>query len=304
MRSIHVLLRHSIDYAGLFPPAGLDMAAAVADYEDYRASSSSWALGRFVVSAERIAQFEDAAQKYLSITGPAWPIAALLGPDLDSDLGAIDEFNRRHASPAGVAALIDTVELKASSLRAAEDMMGRIPQHLQAYIEIPIDGDPRDLVAAIGRSGRRAKVRTGGVTREAFPSASDIIRFMVTCIRSRVAFKATAGLHHPLRAEYRLSYEPDSPHGLMFGFLNLFLAAAFLRAGVEPERAQQVLEERSIEALRIEDDAIHWRGLRLDPDDLVGARNEAIISFGSCSFTEPLHDLETLHLLEASVKQA
>jgi hypothetical protein len=305
MRAIHTLLRNSIDYAGLFPPAGLEMAAAVENYAAYRSSPGSWALGRFVVTADRIAEFEDAAVRHLPRTGsPPWQLAALLGQNLSSDLGSVAEFNRRHASPAAGRAVIDSVEVKASSIRAAEDTMHRIPDPLQAYIEIPIDGDPGALVAAIARSGRRAKVRTGGVTGEAFPDPADLTRFMATCISTRVAFKATAGLHHPLRAEYRLTYAPDSPRGLMFGFLNVFLAAAFLRGGMGQEQARQVLEEDSIDALQIEDNSIQWERLRLSLDDLQRARDETIISFGSCSFTEPLQDLESLGVLPPRVKQA
>jgi hypothetical protein len=305
MRAIHILLRNSIDYAGLFPPAGLDMAAAVENYASYRNSPSSWALGRFVVSAERIAEFEDAAQRHLPTTGrPPWQVAALLGQNLNFDLGSVAEFNRRHASPGAGSAVIDSVEVKASSIAAAEDTMHQIPDPLQAYIEIPIDGDPGELVAAIARSGRRAKVRTGGVTGEAFPAPADLIRFMAACVSARLAFKATAGLHHPLRAEYRLTYEPDSPRGLMFGFLNLFVAAAFLREGVGQERAQQVLEEDGVDALQIRDDSIHWGGLHLNLDDLQRARDETIVSFGSCSFTEPLQDLDRLGVLQSRVPQA
>jgi len=40
------LLRDLIDYAGLFPPASLDMAAAVANYHSYLHSDWNWILGR------------------------------------------------------------------------------------------------------------------------------------------------------------------------------------------------------------------------------------------------------------------
>ena len=103
----------------------------------------------------------------------------------------------------------------------------------------------RRSLAAVRRLGGRAKVRTGGVTRDAFPTTSDLIRFLRRCVRAGLPFKATAGLHHPLRAEYRLTYAPDSPAGVMFGFLNLFLATAFLRAGMEETEAARLLEERS-----------------------------------------------------------
>ena len=83
--------------------------------------------------------------------------------------------------------------------------------------------------------GLRAKIRTGGVTPDAFPSAETIAQFIRECRDHRVAFKATAGLHHPLRCVKPLTYEPDAPTGTMHGFLNVFIAAAM------PDRAEEVL---------------------------------------------------------------
>jgi len=51
------LLRDLIDYAGLFPPASLDMAAAVANYHSYLHSDWNWILGRFIVPATRLSEF-------------------------------------------------------------------------------------------------------------------------------------------------------------------------------------------------------------------------------------------------------
>jgi hypothetical protein len=54
------LLRDLIDYAGLFPPASLDMAAAVANYDSYSRSEWNWILGRFIVPVARLGEFEEA----------------------------------------------------------------------------------------------------------------------------------------------------------------------------------------------------------------------------------------------------
>jgi hypothetical protein len=59
--TLRTLLAHAIDYAGLFPPAQLDMPGAVAEYESYLASSDAWALGRFVVPAARLRELAAAA---------------------------------------------------------------------------------------------------------------------------------------------------------------------------------------------------------------------------------------------------
>jgi hypothetical protein len=304
MSSIRILLRNSIDYAGLFPPAGLDMAAAVDNYHRYRASDAAWALGRFIIPASRLAQFEGAAGDRLSgySAGQPWRISLLVGADLAAELKQAAEFNQRHAKSG--AARIDAVEAKATSAEAIRETMHLMPRNLQAYIEIPIDRDPAGLVATIGRKGGRAKVRTGGVTKDGFPATSDLLRFLQNCDSAGVAFKATAGLHHPVRAEYRLTYEPDSPTGTMFGFLNLFLAAAFLVDGMDESDVAQVLEEKAAAAFEFDQRGVSWRGHRVGEDALTGARKDMIVSFGSCSFTEPIEELQALNLLRPSTQQA
>jgi hypothetical protein len=304
MSSIHILLRNSIDYAGLFPPAGLDMDAAVDNYHRYRAGAAAWALGRFILPASRLAQFEAAAGDRLSGTsaGQPWLLSVLAGTDLAGELKQVAEFNQRHAKSR--AARIDAVEAKATSPEAVQETMHLMPRDLQAYIEIPVDRDPAGLLAAIGQTGGRAKVRTGGVTRDGFPTTSDLLRFLQSCKGARVPFKATAGLHHPLRAEYPLTYEPDSLTGTMFGFLNLFLAAAFLAEGLDESNATRVLEEKSPVAFEFGQRGVSWQSHRVGPAALARARQDVIVSFGSCSFTEPIEELQALNLLQPSTQQA
>jgi hypothetical protein len=305
MSVIETLLRASIDYAGLFPPAGLDMDTAVANFARYRASPVAWALGRFIVPVGRLSEFEAAARQHpVPAPGGPWLLGALAGLDPRSDLEQLRQFNLRHGASSAPVFTADTFEVKATSNSAIEEILRRAPADLQAYVEIPIDRDPSDLIATIGRLGGRAKVRTGGVTPEAFPHTADLVRFIRECILAGVPFKATAGLHHPLRAEYRLTYAPDSPRATMFGFLNLFLASAFLRAGMHEVDAVRLLEENSPEALRVDDGGISWRDYRLDLKSLSEDRTSGMISFGSCSFTEPIADLQSLHLLEPRAQRA
>ena len=83
MSALQALLRESIDYAGLFPPAALGMREAVENYAAYRAGPDAWALGRFVVPAARLGELETAAAELLPrAAGLApWRIAALLGSE-------------------------------------------------------------------------------------------------------------------------------------------------------------------------------------------------------------------------------
>jgi hypothetical protein len=304
MNAIHTLLRQSIDYAGLFPPAGLGMRAAVANYLRYRAGPEAWALGRFIVPATRLAEFEEAAGDSSSnwAGGQPWQLSALVGPDLAGDLDQITGFQRRQGGTAQ-SMTVDTIETKADTVSTIQETMRRIPGRLQVYFELPIEHDLTDLLATVARVGARAKVRTGGVTPEAFPSTGSLARFIHACVRAKVPFKATAGLHHALRAEYRLTYEDDSGTCVMFGFLNLFLATALARNGIGERDTYGILEESSPAAFRVDDAAIAWRDQRLDRRAL-GHSRESIVSFGSCSFTEPVAELQSLHWLEPKVQQA
>jgi hypothetical protein len=214
---------------------------------------------------------------------------------------AINGFNRRHMNSG---ATIDSVEAKATSEAGIGEITEFVPSALLTYIEVPLDPDPSTLIRSIGEGRRRAKVRTGGVTHEAFPRAPDLLRFLRAALDNAVPFKATAGLHHPLRAAYRLTYAESSPVGRMFGFLNLMLAAAFLRSGMNESDALRLLEEEDPSAFQADDSGISWRSRRADIRALSDARRLGMVSFGSCSFTEPIEDLQSLHLLPAPVSPA
>ncbi|HEV2719334.1 MAG TPA: hypothetical protein VG323_04885, partial [Thermoanaerobaculia bacterium] len=103
-----------------------------------------------------------------------------------------------------------------------------------------------------------------------------------------VAFKATAGLHHPLRCVRPLTYEPSSPRGTMHGFVNVFMAAALL------SRAEAILDDDDPRAFAFDDDTASWRGHNVLTGDLAKLRDGFAISFGSCSFEEPVNDLKEL----------
>jgi hypothetical protein len=147
------------------------------------------------------------------------------------------------------------------------------------------------LLAPIAQHGLRAKVRTGGLTEDAFPTLQQIAAFLRACKQQGVAFKATAGLHHPLRCVRSLTYEPNAPTGLMHGFINVFLAAAML------DDAEAILEERDADAFAFDDDGVSWRNRRVSTETLEKLRSDCAISFGSCSFDEPIDDLRALHWL-------
>jgi len=297
LKAVDALLDGLVDYAGLFPPASEDMRPALESYASYLDSSDRKALGRFIVPLPRLKELEDAGDGLFprGRNSEPWRLSVLVADDVHAAGEEMLKFNRHHSSQSRAGHVsIDVAELKASTPAEIGSQREGIPRSFTAYFEIPTKGDVSPMVKSLARAGSRAKIRTGGVTPEAFPPAEQIIDFITTCGRERVPFKATAGLHHPIRGDYRLTYEPHSPTGKMYGFLNVFLAATLVDAGAAEDTALAVLQEEDPFAFSFSDDAIVWRDKRVDAEQIHSSRANSAISFGSCSFREPIDELESL----------
>jgi hypothetical protein len=288
-----VLLERLVDYAGLFPPASLSMAEAVADYASYRASPDAWMLGRLVVPIARLDELAACAASLVDARDGPWTLSGIAGPEPASDFACVRAFNGAQRGRL----VVDSVELRAASASAIESAMAPRDRELIVFVEIPLGDDPRPLLEVVKRHGARAKARTGGTTASSFPTAAALARFIVACAAIDLPFKVTAGLHHALRAEQRLTYDIDAPLATMFGFLNVFLAAAFARAGMEEPTLSLLLEERESAAFTFGDDAIAWRDWRLGREQIADMRHSLALGFGSCSFREPVDELHDLALL-------
>jgi len=291
------LLNGLIDYAGLFPPAGEDMRTAVENYSRYLRGADSAALGRFIVPLTRLDEFEDAAADQFprSKAGAPWRISVLVADDVRDAARDMEKFNARYSGNGRRGrATIDVAEMKAATIEEVANQQRDLPRVFTSYFEIPLTVDVPSLVTAIGEVSARAKIRTGGLSPGAFPSPQSIVDFMVSCTEHSVPFKATAGLHHPIRGEYRFTYEADSAKGTMYGFLNVFLAATLIAAGEDEDLALAALEEVDASAFAFHDDYLQWRDKRITAEQLAAVRERSAISFGSCSFTEPIEELAPL----------
>ena len=138
----------------------------------------------------------------------------------------------------------------------------------------------------------RAKIRAGGIQPAEIPSPEAVLEFLRSAARSRVPFKATAGLHHPVRGAARLTYEPGSPCATMHGYLNVILAATLLWHGRSIAEAERLLVAEGRGNLVPGDEAIEWEGVTVTAPEISVARREFALAVGSCSFTEPLEEIE------------
>jgi hypothetical protein len=293
--TLRALLTGSIDYAGLFPPSGISMPEAVINYATYRNSNYAWMLGRFVCSTSRLDEFIESAGDFISRdAGRRWRIAAVAGKDVFDSIRRVDDFNA-HNGPGSVC---DVIEIPSASPADIERAMDAMPHGVTAYFELPLDESLADMVAELAIRGLRAKIRTGGVTADAFPRSTAIVRFVLACTAAGVPFKATAGLHHPIRCFSPLTYEADAPQGTMHGFLNLFVMAGFARESYRRNLLEEVMEEEFDEVFSFTDAEFTWRGdYRLTLRQIELLRERGIQSFGSCSFDEPVADLQKLGVL-------
>jgi len=299
-----------IDYAGMFPPSSLDLGPAAENYARYLRAEHSWMLGRFICRASMLESLSAEASILLPGTFATsgyrehaddlgmWRIAVVLDTELDSALDLIDAFNERHAAEDSGLARADTIELRAAEPSSIDDALDLIPEDLFPFFEIPIDADPRGYVAALAGGEAAAKVRCGGVRAEMIPSVDRLADFIEACTVGGVAFKATAGLHHPVRAENPLTYEPDPPRAVMHGFFNVFLGTALRRAQrIDRAGLGEILRESDPQAFRFGESEASWRDASIGAVQLADARERFSLSYGSCSFTEPIDDLGALGLL-------
>lgn len=301
-----------IDYAGLFPPASLDMADAVAGYRAARSGARHWIVDRFIVPASRLEEL--ATQLVRSTPGEEqWRLSVILDgaaePWFDS---ATADVNRARAFAAEMEPLATVVmaEVKippdlagGASLAGEAGAVARAIARLgpaMPMFEIPaadddtIEGSLEALTDARQERGivLGAKIRCGGLAAEAFPSPGAVARFIVGCRDHDMPFKATAGLHHPFRHE-------DPVTGFTHhGFINVITAAVLAQAlGIGVEEVTDVVGDRNPEAFAVSDTGVRWRSLEASADQVAGARSQLAMGYGSCSFEEPTADLEGLGIL-------
>ncbi len=281
MTAIEALLDGLIDYAGIYPPASLGLETAVRNYLCYRRGPRAQVLGRFIIDADRLLELRTAAGAALA----ELPLSICVSPATDLDLLlrtiSVDVqavgFEIKGAEPAQIA-----------------DLAARLPRGSAVYVEVPMELQAQAAFDAASAAGVRIKLRMGGVIASAFPSAASVIAMLRLLVDRHLAFKATAGLHHPLQSRRPFTYAPDSPVGMMHGFVNLFAATALIYCGGNEEEACALLNESDPAAWQVSADSIACRSFRVTTQQIRELRQELFLSFGSCSFEEPIADLEAL----------
>ncbi len=320
------LMNGLIDYAGLFPPAKLPMDRAVAQYNGYRQCPESWMLGRFICPCSRVEEFILHAEIFLDQvrTDDPWRISALGEPARDArflDRANTDSLNAIAVltEQFGESICVDAYECRwpsdvfeAGDPKQIADLLAKLvgafdefaPVATHIFLETPfLDGWRTEIPKFIetvanarpeSEAGHRVslKIRTGGVTADLFPSPEHVACFIKACVASKIGFKATAGLHHPIRQFH------DSVDTRMHGFVNVFGGAMLLASQqIEEADLKQLLEEEDPNAFDFSEAGFGWNDRWVSDKQIAEFRKDVAIGFGSCSFDEPIEDLEALELL-------
>jgi hypothetical protein len=320
--SLRALLEGSIDYAGVFPPASLTLEQAAHNYAEYRQSPDRWLLGRFCCPAARLEELSA-----LEVPGlDRLRVTMLAGNTATSDSFLHElELELSHArglrlQPEGLEARVpDDVQHDPGTAPLTRLLHATVAGALAAdlpvasvFIEVSLcDADLgsegcrqvlKQTVAALadynagassGECPAGLKLRTGGTDAAAFPSAARLAAALCACRDAGLFWKATAGLHHPMP---QTSADLDAQ---MHGFVNLHVAAVLAAVHhLDAQRVEELLTEDKAENFEFAEDGLRWRELRASTDQIAAARAKSLVSFGSCDFEGPCHELRDLGWLK------
>jgi len=300
--SLQSLLHRAIDYAGMFPPCSLALELALQNQAEYVRSAEAWMLNTFVLSVDQF----DAARQLLSQFDPLHPLrVAALGPKtgtanaffeaLEDADAAIRSLSKHNVDLVSISHL--EMSLPPDADRALLNKARSIVGDLAVFWEAPPDRAEQTIALLAEHNSNQDlatfgyKLRTGGVTADAFPTSAQIAKALVTPATHQLPIKFTAGLHHPIR-QFR-----DEAKTKMHGFLNV-LGAAVLAAEHrwDAYQAATMLEDENPDSFSFTQDFFGWREWKIDIERLQ-YRRKFVASFGSCSFDEPRDDLRALKLL-------
>ncbi len=276
-----IILEGLIDYAGLYPPANLDMQPVVNNWSSFLQSDDHWMLARLIIPASRLAEFKSAAVDLLPNQGDEmWELSVLLPPagseHFESALQLVIEFNMESCG-----AVANVVEFKADTTSEIDSALSMLHDDLFPYIELPIAEDPRGLIACLSGAIAGAKVRTGGIEKDLYPSSQTLSRFIHSCAIAGQSFKATAGMHHPCQ------HQNASVGVLEFGFLSVLQATAAASVGnATVGEVEQILNAPT-------PDFSEFTEFQLEQ-----VRAELFNSLGTCSFDDPRIDLRGMGFLK------
>ena len=329
--SLRTFMEGLIDYAGLFPPAELPLNEAINEYILQLKSENSKMLSRFIIHTSKLENldqfiplFEDVGPLRLSVLGGGGNSNEEYLKNIKKNIEDIDNYRQKHQKKIE----INVIECKMPSNSPSRETMEKASKllnnsgltHYHEFTQLPyvdmnysteVDESSWDqeiiptvqIISKIKNAG--IKLRCGGVVKEAFPTVEQIAAMIQACVIAEVPMKFTAGLHHPIR---HFAEEYDE---YMHGFINTFGAGIFATTFPKPKNSQEkyrmfillshMIDDQNSENFSFTNDSLIWKvgddrdtEFKIETEKIKAVREKGMISYGSCSFQEPIDDLSKL----------
>jgi hypothetical protein len=294
-----------IDYAGLFPPTALALPEAVTNYRAYLGSPERWILSRFIATTAHLLEIGD---DLLSRFSPEVPLEiSLVSKDPVQDIPKA--IARQQGSNARLKvttletplALGVEISEQLAKIRHARSALDGLAGPTPVFFELPYcedwDGRLSGTLEAIHAARDNGapfgfKLRCGGLEPRLVPEPGRIAAAICGCRKLDIPMKFTAGLHHPFRHEDRSSAQPMPP---MHGYFNVFFGAIVAHAlGLSNGDLSPVISEMARIDPVVAEEGITWLGHTVSTSQIMRARERFSLSYGSCSFMEPIEDANRL----------
>jgi hypothetical protein len=259
-------------------------------------------LDRFVLPASRLSELVNFLTDFSKERDSTQPLSlsVILSKNWAAELKQLQPFttgsqpNQKFSKPIA----LSTLEIAPLPPAEIQEISSHLPVEITSFFEIPLNTELEPYLKVLQQTGAAAKLRTGGVTPEALPNSIQLCERILAFAEAKIPFKATAGLHHPLRGKHRLTYQANSASSTMHGFLNVAILSAFAhQQTLTHDEGIAILEETSIAPFQFTNTEIRWRDRSLSVHEIIRSRQQFFRSFGSCSFQEPIDDLHSLNLL-------
>ena len=319
--SLQAFMEGLIDYAGLFPPARLELDTAIRNYAKYKGEDDAWMLGRFIIPVGRLAELDAYARLFAE--GRPFRFSVLGHAALRMDVFEAAQATMADAREFEIChngrTVADRFEIKLQpqylDLSAMADLFAqfhdafgeKLSGEVRAFFEAPLMGERweagiektvraiADANSDVGDGTFGLKLRCGGVTADVFPDVEAVAFAILMCRDAEIPFKATAGLHHPVR------HYADEVEATMHGFLNVFGGAMLARLHeFDSSTLARMLADEHAQHFVFFDESFGWMEWGASANDIMDARSRFATSFGSCSFDEPREDLAALGMVDAA----
>lgn len=316
LKSFRAFANKIIDYAGLFPPASLNLHDAFTGYSNYIKSEHKWMLSRFICPAKLFPELETIAGNIIESSNETFSFSVLGGSgnndeslinrfktDLEKTLNFCLKYSKKVCIEVFELKLHENSEHISLFSKINESIKNEFKNNVDIFYEVTLNNNWKEILSsvteAISEINRTShnktgfKLRTGGITASSFPSSEKVACVIKTCKENIVPLKTTAGLHHPVK-HYREEVQTK-----MHGFINIFGAGIVAHSRNLPENTLiEIINDEDAGSFHFTDESFSWKDYSVTVSEIEEARKNFILSFGSCSFDEPVEDLKKLGLLK------